>query len=142
MALILQFKFYRYQQGEKNMKLTVTIELDKDSSQKIQTALSKQLHDLVGVFKNADISVEEATVIEPDPKPAAKPVTKPVKRVPKKKSNIDTILKAIKKHKDGIKSKELQQETGLTSRIIWDNVYRLKKENKIEKTEAGMFVAL
>lgn len=116
------------------MKLTVTIEQDKDSSQKIQTVFSKQLPGLISLLENAEFSVEEVT----DPKPEAKPV----KRVSKKKSNIVTILKAIKKRKDGINSKELQQETGLTSRIIWDNVYRLKKQNKIEKTEAGMFVAL
>jgi negative regulator of replication initiation len=128
------------------MKLTITIELDKDSSQYIQTTFSsfaKQLSDLIGLFENAELSVEEITAVEPDTKPA----TKPVKRATKKKSkprnsNIDTVLKAIKKHKDGINSKELQQETGLASRIIWDNVYRLKKQNKIEKTEAGMLVAL
>ena len=120
------------------MKLTVTIELDKDSAQNIQTAFSKQLHDLIGLFENAEFSVEETTAVEPDTKPA----TKPKKTASKKKSNINTVLKAIKKHKDGIHSKELQQETGLASRIIWDNVYRLKKENKIEKTEDGMFVAV
>jgi negative regulator of replication initiation len=128
------------------MKLTITIELDKDSSQYIQTTFSsfaKQLSDLIGLFENAELSVEEITAVEPDTKPA----TKPVKRATEKKSkprnsNIDTVLKAIKKHKDGINSKELQQETGLASRIIWDNVYRLKKQNKIEKTEAGMLVAL
>jgi len=128
------------------MKLTITIELDKDSSQYIQTTFSsfaKQLSDLTGLFENADLSVEETTAAEPDTKPA----TKPVKRVTKKKSkprnsNINTVLKAIKKHNGGITSKELQQETGLAGRIIWDNVYRLKKENKIEKTEDGMLVAL
>ncbi|MCA1792298.1 MAG: hypothetical protein ABR534_04875 [Desulfotignum sp.] len=123
------------------MKLTVTIELDKDSSQKIQTAFSsfsKQLPDLIGLFENAEFSVEGEAAIEPDTKSA----TMPVKRSSKKKSNIDTILKAIKKHKNGISSKELQKETGLPGRIIWDNVYRLKKENKIGKTEAGMFLAV
>jgi negative regulator of replication initiation len=128
------------------MKLTITIELDKDSSQYIQTAFSsfaKQLSDLTGLFENAEFKVEEAATIEPDTKPATKPVKRATKKKSKpKKSNIDTVLKAIKNHKDGINSKELQQETGLTGRIIWDNVYRLKKENKIEKTEAGMLVAL
>jgi negative regulator of replication initiation len=136
---------FRANTGEK-MKLTVTFELDKDSEQYIQksfSSLTKQLSDLISLFKNAEYSVEEAAAIESDPKPA----TMPVKRAPKKKSkprksNIDKILKTIKKHKEGISSKDLQQETGLTARIIWDNVYRLKKQNKIEKTEAGMFVAV
>jgi negative regulator of replication initiation len=128
------------------MKLTITIELDKDSSQYIQTAFSsfaKQLSDLTGLFENADLSVEEITAAEPATKPATKPVKRATKKKSKpKKSNINTILKAIKNHKDGISSKELQQETGLAGRIIWDNVYRLKKQNKIGKTEDGMFVAL
>ena len=125
------------------MKLTVTIELDEESSQKIQTALSKQLPDLIGLFKNAEFFVEEEAVVAPDPKPAAKPAKRtPKKKTRPKKSNIDVVLKAIKKHKDGISSKELQQETGLTGKLISDNVYLLKKQNKIEKTEAGMFVAL
>lgn len=128
------------------MKLTVTFELDKDSSQSFQksfSSLTEQLSDLIGLFKNAEFSVEETTAIQPDTKPA----TMPVKRAPKKKSksrksNINTILKAIKKHKDGISSKELQQETGLTGKQISNSVFRLKNENKIEKTEAGTFVAL
>jgi uncharacterized membrane protein len=128
------------------MKLTITIELDKDSSQYIQATFSsfaKQLSDLTGLFENADLSVEEITAAEPATKPATKTVKRATKKKSKpKKSNIDTVLKAIKNHKGGINSKELQQETGLTGRIIWDNVYRLKKENKIEKTEAGMLVAL
>jgi hypothetical protein len=128
------------------MKLTVTFELDKDSDQYIQksfSSLTKQFSDLIGLFKNAEFKIEETVPVEPD----AKPATMPVKRAPKKKSkpkksNIDKILKTIKKHKEGISSKDLQQETGFTGRVVWDNVYRLKKENKIEKTEAGMLVAL
>jgi negative regulator of replication initiation len=128
------------------MKLTVTIELDEDSSQYIKTSFSnfsKQLHDLIGLFEKTEFKVEEAANIKSDTKPATKPVKRATKKKSKpNKSNIDTILKAIKKHKDGIKSKELQQETGLPGRIIWDNVYRLKKQNKIGKTEDGMFVAV
>ena len=124
------------------MKLTVTIELDKESSKAIKTSFSlfsKQLQDLISLFENADFSVEEA----PDPKPAAKPVKRESKKKSRpRKSNKDKVLLAIKKHKDGINFKELQQETGLTGKLISDNVYRLKKQNKIEKTEAGMFVAL
>jgi hypothetical protein len=120
------------------MKLTVTIELDKDSAQNIQTAFSSFSKQIKELFGNANFTVEEEAAVEPDTKPA----TKPKKPATKKKSNIDTILKTIKKHKDGIHSKELQQETGLAGRLISDNVYRLKKQNKIEKTEDGMFVAL
>jgi predicted Rossmann fold nucleotide-binding protein DprA/Smf involved in DNA uptake len=148
MALILHLIFQIYSEPiqERKMKLTVTFELDKDSSQYIKTSfssLTKQLSDLIDLFKNAEYSVEEAAAVEPDPKPA----TKPAKQVPKKKSkprksNIDTILKTIKKHKEGISSKELQQETGFTGKQVSNSVFRLKNENKIEKTEAGMFVVL
>jgi hypothetical protein len=139
MALILHFKSFQSQHRREKMKLTVTFELDKDSAQYIQTSLSKQLHALIGLFQNAEVSVEEAAVIEPDPKP----VSEPIKRTSKpRKSNKTTILKAIRKHKEGINSKELQQETGLTGKQISISVFRLKKENKIEKTEAGVFVAL
>jgi len=124
------------------MKLTVTIELDKESSQAIKTSFSrfsKQFPGLISLFENADFSVEEAA----DPEPAAKPVKRASKKKSRpRKSNKDKILLAIKKHKDGINFKELQQETGLTGKLVSDNVYLLKKQNKIEKTEAGMFVAL
>jgi hypothetical protein len=136
---------FRANTGEK-MKLTVTFELDKDSEQSIQKSFSnfsKQFSDLIDLFKNAEFSVEEAAAIESEPKPA----TMPAKRAPKKKSkprktNIDKIFKTIKKHKEGISSKELQQETGFTGKQISNSVFRLKNENKIGKTEDGMFVVL
>jgi predicted Rossmann fold nucleotide-binding protein DprA/Smf involved in DNA uptake len=128
------------------MKLTVTFELDKDSAQYIKASFSsftKQLSDLISLFENADFKIEEAAVIEPDAKPAIMPEKRAPKKKPKpRKSNIDTILKTIKKHKDGISSKELQQETGFTGKQVSNSVFRLKNENKIEKTEAGMFVVL
>jgi uncharacterized membrane protein len=125
------------------MKLTVTFELDQESSQYLKTSFPKQLQTLIGLFQNAEVSVEETAVIEPDPKPASKPVKRASKKKSKpRKSNKTTILKAIKNHKEGINSKDLQQETGLTGKQISISVFRLKNENKIEKTDAGMFVAL
>ena len=131
------------------MKLTITVQLDEESSQLIKTSfmnLSKRINDLSGVFEKMPSSVEEPKDIDPKPaaapaKPAAKKPAAKKKSKPRK-SNLDTILKTIKKHKDGINFKDLQKETGLTGKQISDNVYRLKKENKIEKTEKGTFVAL
>jgi predicted Rossmann fold nucleotide-binding protein DprA/Smf involved in DNA uptake len=148
MALILHliFQIFSAPIQEKKMKLTVTFELDKDSDQYIKTSfssLTKQLSDLISLFENADFKIEETVPVESEPKPA----TMPAKQAPKKKSkprksNKTTILKAIKKHKEGISSKELQQETGFTGKQVSNSVFRLKNENKIEKTEAGMFVVL
>ena len=130
------------------MKLTFTIQLDEESSQLVKTTLmnlSKRINDLTGdltnVFEKPDSSFEESTGIDPKPVPVpAKPAAK--KRPKPRKSNLNTVLKTIKKHKDGINFKELQKETGLTGKQISDNAYRLKKENKIKKTEKGMFVAV
>ncbi len=126
------------------MKFTITVQLDEESSQLIKTSLmnlSKRINDLTGGFEKMPSSFEEPTKIDPKPvavsaKPAAKKKTKP------RKSNLDAVLKTIKKHKDGINFKELQKATGLTGKQISDNAYRLKKENKIIKTEKGMFVTL
>ncbi|HKJ99512.1 MAG TPA: hypothetical protein VJ959_11360 [Desulfotignum sp.] len=126
------------------MKFTITVQLDEESSQLIKTSLmnlSKRIKDLTNVFEKMPSSFEEPADIAPKPvttsvKPAAKKKSKP------RKSNLDAVLKTIKKHKEGINFKDLQKETGLTGKQISDNAYRLKKENKIKKTEQGMFVTL
>jgi predicted Rossmann fold nucleotide-binding protein DprA/Smf involved in DNA uptake len=126
------------------MKFTITFQLDEESSQLAKTSLmqlSKRINDLTGGSEKKDSSFEEPTSIAPKPaavsaKPAPKKKTKP------RKSNLDVVLKTIKKHKDGINFKDLQKETGLTGKQISDNAYRLKKENKIKKTEKGLFVTL
>jgi predicted Rossmann fold nucleotide-binding protein DprA/Smf involved in DNA uptake len=130
------------------MKLSINIELDKDSSQLLKTSFvnfSQQINDLIGIFGKVNCSVKEVAVPEPEPEPEsapkpAKPATK--KKTKPRKSNKMTLLKVIKKHKDGISFKELQQETRLTGKQISDNAYRLKQENQIEKTKDGLFVPL
>ncbi|MDZ7664199.1 MAG: hypothetical protein U5K27_02530 [Desulfotignum sp.] len=52
------------------MKLSITIELDKDSSQLLKTSFvnfSKQINDLIGIFGKENCSVEEVAVPEPEP---------------------------------------------------------------------------
>ncbi|HKK99977.1 MAG TPA: hypothetical protein VJ943_06975 [Desulfotignum sp.] len=135
------------------MKLTVTVQLDENSSQLIKTALlnlSKRINDLTQGVEKMPASVKGSTGVDPKPvsvsaKPAAKTVSaKPAakKRPKPRKSNLNTVLKTIKKHKDGINFKELQKETGLTGKQVSDNAYRLKKDNKITKTEKGMFITV
>jgi predicted Rossmann fold nucleotide-binding protein DprA/Smf involved in DNA uptake len=82
--------------------------------------------------------------------PAPVPETKPPKAAPKKSkkkskpeiSVKSTILKAIKNHKEGINTKDLQQQTGLTGKQISNNLFHLKKDKKVEKTEGGLFIAV
>lgn len=127
------------------MKIAITIELDKESAEIFQTPfkkLSKQINDLIGMFKKADYKVEDVLALVPE--------TKPTKAAPKKaktksRSKISvksTILKAVKNHKDGVSNKDLQQQTGLTGKQISDNLFHLKKDKKVEKTKDGLFVAV
>jgi len=53
-----------------------------------------------------------------------------------------TIFKTIKKNKDGINTKDLQQQTGFTGKQISDTMFHLKKKKKVERTKEGLFIAL
>jgi len=133
------------------MKIAITIELDKESVEFFQIPfkkLSKQINDLIGMFEKVDYAVEDVPVLEPkldiEPKPApTKSVPKKTKKKSKPQRSVQsTILKVLKNHKNGINTKDLQQQTGLTGKQITDNMYHLKKDKKIEKTKEGLFIAL
>ncbi len=142
------------------MKIAITIELDKESAELFQTPfkkLSDQINDLMGML-GKKIEVNTKPDLEPNmnvdpksdletkknlktktsrsPKPKKRTKTKPQKSVK------GTILKTIKKHKEGINTKDLQQLTGFNAKQISNNMFHLKKENKAEKTKEGLFVAL
>jgi len=149
------------------MKIAITIELDKETTELFQVPfkkLSKQINDLIGMFEKVDYTVEDAPDLDPnmnvDPKP--EPETEPILETkknlktktskspkPKKstktkpqKSVSGTIFKTIKKNKDGINTKDLQQQTGFTGKQISNNMVHLKKDKKVAKTKEGLFVAL
>ena len=139
------------------MKIAITIELDKEVAELFQTPfrkLSKQINDLIGMFEKVDYAVEDIPDIEPkldiEPKVDIEPKPVPTKSAPqkpKKKSKSQrlvkaTILKTIKKNKEGINTKDLQQQTGFTAKQISNNIYHLKKGKKVEKTKEGLFIAL
>jgi hypothetical protein len=122
------------------MKIAITIELDKESAELFQAPF-KKLSDLMGMFEKADLVVEDS----PDLK--SKPPTKSAPQKNKKKSKPQktvkaTILKIIKKNKEGINTKDLQKQTGFTSKQISNNMFHLKKDKKVEKTKEGLFVTL
>ena len=127
------------------MKIAITIELDKESAELFQTPfkkLSKQINDLIGMFEKVDYEVEDAPVLAPETKTIKSAPKKPKKKPSSKISVKSTILKAVKNHKDGVNTKDLKQETGLTSKQISNNLFHLKKDKKVEKTKDGLFVAL
>ncbi|MBC8442512.1 MAG: hypothetical protein H8D87_22850 [Deltaproteobacteria bacterium] len=133
------------------MKIAITIELDKESAGLFQIPfkkLSKQINDLIGMFEKVDYTVEDVPVLEPKLDIEPKPVpTKSASKKPKKKFKSQrlvkaTILKTIKKNKEGINTKDLQQQTGFTGKQISNNMYHLKKGKKVEKTKEGLFIAL
>ena len=133
------------------MKIAITIELDNESVELFQIPfkkLSKQINDLIGMFEKFDYAVQDAPVLEPKLDIEPKPVpTKSAPKKPKKKSKLQrsvkaTILKTIKKNKDGINTKDLQQQTGFTGKQISNNMFHLKREKKVEKTKEGLFIAL
>ena len=149
------------------MKIAITIELDEKSAELFQVPfkkLSKQINDLIGMFEKVDYTVEDAPDIEPNmninPKSdlESKPglenkknfktktskSPKPKKRIKTKpqKSVSGTILKTIEKNKDGINTKDLQQQTGFTGKQISDTMFHLKKKKKVERTKEGLFIAL
>jgi predicted Rossmann fold nucleotide-binding protein DprA/Smf involved in DNA uptake len=127
------------------MKIAITIELDKESAEIFQTPfkkLSKQINDLIGMFKKVDYEVEGTPALVPETKPTKSAAKKPKKKPRPKISVKATILKTIKNHEGGINSKDLQQQTGLTGKQISNNLFHLKKDKKVEKTEGGLFIAI
>ncbi len=128
------------------MKIAITIELDKESAELFQLPfkkLSKQINDLIGMFDKVDYTVEDAPDIEPKPEPATKSAPKKPKKKSKPQRSVKaTILKTIKKNKDGINTKDLQEQTGFTGKQISNNMFHLKKDKKVEKTKEGLFITL
>jgi len=155
------------------MKIAITIELDKETTELFQVPfkkLSKQINDLIGMFEKVDYVVEDALDLDPnmntnpksDPETKSEPETEPIletkknpktktSKSPKHKKSTKTkpqksvsgiIFKTIKKNKDGINSKDLQEQTGFTGKQISNNMVHLKKDKKVEKTKEGLFVAL
>lgn len=124
------------------MKLDITIEFDKELTTAIKATVTEFLEGIKSLQANlekSDKSASTENVSDPKPK-QAKPATK---RKPRAKKTLrGTVLKVIKKNKDGISRKALQEETGFTTKQISNYVYQLKKNQKIEATKDGLFKPL
>ncbi len=124
------------------MKLDITIEFDKELTTAIKATVTEFLEGIKSLQANLEKSDKSASTENvPDPTPKqAKPATK---RKPRAKKTLrGTVLKVIKKNKDGISRKALQEETGFTTKQISNYVYQLKKNQKIEATKDGLFKPL
>ncbi|MFO8240138.1 MAG: hypothetical protein R6T90_03970 [Dissulfuribacterales bacterium] len=124
------------------MKVDISVEFDKESAGVFMAALreiSEGFKNLQRIFDKSDWSVTTEGAPEPKPK-QHKPATQ---RKPRAKKTLrSTVLRVIKKNKDGISRKALQEETGFTAKQISNIVYQLKKNQKIEMTEDGLLKAL
>jgi hypothetical protein len=124
------------------MKVDISIEFDKELATAIMDTvreISKGMKSLQEIFDKSDLSVSTESVSEPTPE-ETKPV---VKRKPRAKKTLrGMVLKVIKKNKDGISRKALQEETGFTGGQISNIVYQLKKNQKIQMTEDGLLKLL
>ncbi len=124
------------------MKVDISIEFDKESAGVFMAALreiSEGIKNLQRIFDKSDWSVTTEGAPEPEPK-QPKPAAQ---RKPRAKKTLrSTVLKIIKKNKDGISRKALQEETGFTAKQISNIVYQLKKNQKIEMTGDGLLKLL
>jgi hypothetical protein len=124
------------------MKVNISIQFDQEFTTAIKDAfreISEGIRNQQVNLDESDSSVPTQKVSEPKPKQ-----TKPAaKRKPRAKQTLrGTVLKVVEKNKDGISRKELQEETGFSTKQISNYVYQLKKTQKIEMTEDGLLKPL
>jgi hypothetical protein len=143
-AMKLEFKSTRSNQQRVKMKVNISIEFDKELATAITKTvqeLSKGMGSLQEIFDKSDWTVTTESVSEPKPKPKQnKPATK---RKPGAHQTLrGTLFKAIKHNEDGISRKDLQKETGFSSKQISNCIFQLKKNQKIQMTEEGLLKVL
>lgn len=124
------------------MRINILVEFDKESAGVFMDALreiSEGIKNLQKIFDKSDWSLTTERAAEPEikqPRPADQ-------RKPRAKKTLrSTVLKVIKKNKNGISRKALQEETGFTAKQISNIVYQLKKNQKIEMTGDGLLKLL
>ncbi len=125
------------------MQIDISIKFDKELANALMDKVREFSKEITGVFDKSDLSVSTESVAEPKPKTKPEQTKPAVKRKARPKQTLrDTVLKIVEKHKDGISRKELQEETGFSTKQISNYVYQLKRNQKIEATKDGMFKLL
>ncbi len=150
------------------MKITFTIELDKESTEIFRTPFNKIAEQISGFMKmsgNPNVTIQDKPIPEENTKSSNQPDIETKKEETQSKKNQDgkakkskisprksaalkkpkknvsaTILNTIKKNKQGINSENLKKKTGFNAKQITDNVYRLKRAGLIQKTGEGVFI--
>jgi len=133
------------------MKITITVEMDEESVEFIKTPfgkLSDKISTLISMFEKVDYVID--TPVEKAKESVEKDLAEiesiieepPEKHIAQRGAVKAAILHEVKKHKRGITSEKLQQETGYTGKQISNNMYHLKKANLVKKTKSGRFVAV
>lgn len=92
---------------------------------------------------------KERPIAEPSPEAPAEPEKKkiPIKaekeKVPKKEKTItaaDTVLKIIKRSKEGVDTATLKKKTGFGEKKIYNIIYKLKNQGKIKAGKRGIYM--
>ena len=110
-------------------------------------AMKKELQSVV---KNLKLIVEKVEKIEAKLDISEKategkktaPVS-PKKAAVKKAAKVtasETLYAIIARSKKGVSSATLKKKTGFNDQKIRDNIYRLRKQNKIESTGKGIYI--
>jgi len=124
------------------MKITVTFELDQETSDLIQSPLkriSQLVNELTVRKPEPDVIKEsESDIIK---KPVVIKKSEPLKKVEPSIGVRAAILDAISKS-NGVSTLEIQRMTGLTNKQVSNNVFHLKKANLIKKTKNLTFVTV
>ena len=74
-----------------------------------------------------------------------KPLTKTHKKTPvpqKDKSAIDIVFAAVKRNKKGINMLKLKKKTGFEEKKLYNIIYRLKKQKRVESLSRGVYTAV
>ena len=116
---------------------------------KVLQGVEKGLESLLQKTKEMEKMLDTIETVFTAEKPKAKRRAKPSrKRVAKKASKkkqrkvsaTQAVLDAIERSKEGITTKQLKKETGLTDKQIWNIINRVKKEGKIKSEKRGSYV--
>ena len=75
------------------------------------------------------------------PRGAAKKVTGAEAGEYLKGTVVDTVFKIIKRRKKGVDTLQIVEKTGFDAKAIWNAIFKLKKDGKVESIRKGVYGA-